>query len=294
MRARAFVVACALGLVATAAFADETIGKAAATRKEAKGTPPSQAERELRAGVELYSRERVVTSPSGDVQVVFNDESTLTVGPASDLVLDEFVYDPGSTEKALGVKLKRGVARLIGGRISKTGKAEVGTPNATIAIRGGIVLVSVTGEEGQSLITRALLGLGTMVCSSGGKAEIITVPGQMCTIGQAIEVRRATPQEIAALKAALIGQGPADLDRSFDGSLLQGQLELDCGGEASGNDPRCRADAGFAGVDPEPLGGPRLAEEAIDLLEGLQDPRDQLPSSSLTAEKIHDICCPDE
>lgn len=292
MRARAFFVAFAL--VAVAARADDTIGKATATRKEAKGTPPTQAERELRAGTELYARERVVTSPSGDVQVVFNDESTLTVGPASDLVLDEFVYDPGSTEKALGVKLRRGVARLIGGRISKSGKAEVGTPNATIAIRGGIVLVSVTGGEGEALMTRALLGLGTMVCTAGGKVEIITVPGQMCTIGQAIEVRRATPQEIVALKAALIGKGPVDLDRKFDGALLQSKLELDCGGEAAANDPRCRADAGFAGVDPEPLGGPRLAEESIDLLETLQDPRDRLPSSSLTAEKIHDICCPDE
>ena len=283
---RRFAVALTILLVAAPAFALDVVGKAAAVRRDAKGTPPGQSERELSGGTEVYGKERVVTSPSGDLHVLFNDESTLTVGPGSDMVLDEFVFDPTQTQKALSIKLRRGVTRLIGGKITKEAGAEIGTPNATIAIRGGIVIVSASGEGGGE--TRGVLGLGTMTCVGGGESLTVSVPGMMCIIGRTIEVRRATTNEIALLIASLIGSG--DPNPPFDGQGVENRLAIDCGGEASLNDPRCIAERGFAGVDPEPLGQPSLAQRLADLFDQLQDPRGSLAIPSETAERICNAC----
>ena len=282
---RCFLVTLAI-LAAAPAFALDVVGKAASVRREAKGTPPGQSERELVGGIEVYGKERVVTSASGDLHVLFNDESTLTVGPGSDMVLDEFVFDPAQTQKALSIKLRRGVTRLIGGKITKDAGAEIGTPNATIAIRGGIVIVSASGEDGGE--TRGVLGLGTMTCVGGGESLTVTVPGMMCIIGRTNGVRRATTNEIAMLLASLIGSGAPN--PPFDGQGIANRLAIDCGGEASLNDPRCIAERGFAGVDPEPLGQPSLAQRLADLFDQLQDPPGQLASPSETAQRICEAC----
>jgi hypothetical protein len=286
MRRVSLAFSVAVILAAASASALDVVGKAAAVRRDAKGTPPGQGERTLVGGLEIYGKERVVTSPTGDLQVLFNDESTLTVGPGADMVLDEFVFDPTRTEKALSIKLRRGVTRLIGGKVTKDAGAEIGTPNATIAIRGGILIVSAPGDEGGE--TRGLLGLGTMTCTGGGDSVVVTVPGMMCVVGRTIQVRRAAKDEIAALLAALLGSGP--LDPPFDGKDVEKRLAIDCGGEASLNDPRCIAERGFAGVDPEPLGQPNLAQRLADLFDQLQDVPGSRGSPSETAERICNAC----
>jgi hypothetical protein len=283
MKRLGIALSIAFAATVSPAFALDVIGKAASVRRDAKGTPPGENERALVGGIEVYGKERVVTSATGDLHVLFNDESTLTVGPGSDMVLDEFVFDPTRTQKALSIKLRRGVTRLIGGRITKDAGAEIGTPNATIAIRGGIVIVSTSGDE-----TRGILALGTMTCVGGGQTVTVTVPGMLCIVGKTIDLRRATSQEIVLLLASLTGTG--NPDPPLDGRGVANRLQIDCGGEASLNDPRCIAERGFAGVDPEPLGQPSLAQRLADLFDQLQDPRGSLAVPSETAERICNAC----
>ena len=266
--------------------AAEVIGKAASARKDAKGIPPDAAERAITGGSELHGRERLVVSPTGDVQVVFLDETTLSVGPGSDLVLDEFVYDPNKSEKTLGVKLQRGVTRLIGGKVTKEGAAEIGTSNATIAIRGGIVIVSSPGESGKE--TRALLGLGTMTCTSGSESLTVTEPGMLCIVGPPIKVRRADKTEIAALIASLTGTGK--LDPPLTGENASQGLAIICGGVAALSDPNCLAARGFAGVDPEPLGYPFDAQKLADTFDQLQEPPDTRAVPGDTPQHICESC----
>ncbi len=266
--------------------ASEVIGKAASVRRDAKGIPPDAAERAIAGGSELHGRERLVVSPTGDVQVVFLDETTLSVGPGSDLVLDEFVYDPQKSEKTLSVKLQRGATRLIGGKVTKEGAAEIGTSNATIAIRGGIVIVSSPGESGKE--TRALLGLGTMTCTAGADSVTVTEPGMLCIVGRTIVVRRAGKAEIAELIASLVGTGA--LDPPLLGKDASQGLAITCGGLAALSDPNCAALRGFAGVDPEPLGYPHDAEKLADTFDQLQDPVGTRGVPGDTAQHICESC----
>lgn len=74
--------------------AEDSIGVTAAVNPQASGQPPSQQRRELRVGVNVVANARIVTTAEGQVQMLFRDESAFTIGPNSDVVLDEFVYDP--------------------------------------------------------------------------------------------------------------------------------------------------------------------------------------------------------
>ncbi len=111
---------------------------AAAVNPAATGTPPAQDERVLTVGTNVFTQERIVTGERGQAQMLFLDESALTIGPNSDMVLDEFVYDPDAQTGSLVINATKGVFRLVGGKISKKNPVLLKTPTATIGIRGAL------------------------------------------------------------------------------------------------------------------------------------------------------------
>ena len=60
------------------------------------GQPPASPARDLDTGVEVYFKELISTDTNGQAQLLFQDGTALTVGPDSDLVIDQYVYDPAS------------------------------------------------------------------------------------------------------------------------------------------------------------------------------------------------------
>src|SRR5688572_6726378 len=80
----------------TIGHAAQTVGTTAAVNPQAHGTPPGGATRTLVLGNDVVFKERIDTSGEGLVQVLLVDGTTLTVGPGSRLIIDEYVYDPNS------------------------------------------------------------------------------------------------------------------------------------------------------------------------------------------------------
>src|SRR5712691_2625567 len=78
------------------ASAQQRIGVNSAVNPEVTGIPPGAAPRRLVLGQEVVFNERITTGTGGQTQVLFVDQSTMTVGPNSDMVIDEFVYDPAA------------------------------------------------------------------------------------------------------------------------------------------------------------------------------------------------------
>ena len=91
-----FVLSAALLLAGGAfdAMAQEKVGVNSAVNPEAQGTPPGAAARRLVVGQDVVFNERITTTEGGQTQLLFLDESAMTVGPNSDLTIDQFVYDP--------------------------------------------------------------------------------------------------------------------------------------------------------------------------------------------------------
>ncbi len=162
-----FLATIGLALPATA----QTVGVAAATSGQPRGTPPAQNERVLQVGVDVFANERVRTGPADRAHLVFRDGSALSVGVNSELVIDRFVYDPGTRAGDLALNATRGAFRFVGGAISKKSEVRINTPASIIGVRGGIATV-VIGADNSSTIT-FLFGDSVVVSNAAGSQKMI-------------------------------------------------------------------------------------------------------------------------
>lgn len=137
-------------LMAMPALAQQ-VGTAAAVNPQSRGTPPSGETQVLNIGARIVHKERIQTTASGSLQVLFADKTTLSVGPNSNLVIDRFVYDPAAGPGGMAVSLTKGALRFVGGQLSHQGAATVTTPTATIGIRGGAATIAY-GKGGTRVI----------------------------------------------------------------------------------------------------------------------------------------------
>ena len=119
----------------------EEVGAAAAVKPSSTGTAPGGTARKLQIGATIASQERIETNNSGSLQVMFLDKTTLTIGPNSNLVIDQFVYDTGGGVGQFAANLTKGAVRFVGGQISHTAGATINTPSATVGIRGGAAMI---------------------------------------------------------------------------------------------------------------------------------------------------------
>lgn len=88
--------------------------------------------------VSLEEGSKVVTGSTGHVRMTLPDNTTFTVGPNSDLVIDKFVYDPATDSRAITANLSKGVFRWITGKIAHKDPTQmkVTLPVGELGIRG--------------------------------------------------------------------------------------------------------------------------------------------------------------
>lgn len=134
----------------------------------------AKGDRVLYVGSDMYRGEKLVTGPEGSLHILFMDQSSITLGPNSELTIDEFVYDPNAKKGKIGVSLAAGLARVVGGHISKTNETTVKTASGTIGIRGGISVVETQGSRTQSTF---LFGQQMTATSNNGTTTTVTRPG---------------------------------------------------------------------------------------------------------------------
>jgi hypothetical protein len=145
LKSIALVLATALAAAAPAMVQQvmaQQIDTATAVNPSTEGTPPGGSTTTLTVGARVLHKERIHTSPTGSVQLLFLDKSTLSIAPNTSLVIDEFVYDPASNSGHMLTKLTQGTLQYIGGQLSHQGAVTVETPAAVIGIRGGIGIFS--------------------------------------------------------------------------------------------------------------------------------------------------------
>lgn len=158
----------AAGSGATLALAQE-VGKASAVNPAATANL-----RTISIGQSIAHKERIKTTDKGSVQILFIDKTSMTVGPNSDLTIDEYVYDPNAGTGKLAARLGKGALRFVGGQISHTGDAEIKTASATVGIRGGVAVITPGFVlAGYGLTTVANAG-GVVTLNAG---ELTQTPG---------------------------------------------------------------------------------------------------------------------
>ncbi|MFZ2225302.1 MAG: FecR domain-containing protein [Candidatus Deferrimicrobium sp.] len=126
-----------LPTVAGAAAAGDTIGMVRTVSGEAtviRGETSLPADR----GLKLMVGDALVTGRDGSLGVILRDDSSLSIGPGSRLVLRSFQFSPSEGTFDLVARISRGTMAYLSGLIGKLApeKARFETPTATIGIRG--------------------------------------------------------------------------------------------------------------------------------------------------------------
>jgi hypothetical protein len=88
----------------------------------------------------------------------------MSIAPNTDIVIDEYVYDPNANNGHMLVSLTKGALRFVGGQLSHQGEATITTSAANIGIRGGTVTV-IQGPNGVKVFNVA--GIITIVNGAG-------------------------------------------------------------------------------------------------------------------------------
>ena len=208
--ALACVLMLGLGLPIPQALAQQRVGVNSAVNPATSGAVAPSPLKQLVIGQDVIFKERIVTETGGQTQVLFVDESSMSIGPNSDMVIDEFVYDPNAGTGKLAASLTRGVFRFVGGRLSKQDNAiTMQTPSATIGIRGGVFLLGIDPRDG-SIDAIFLFGRALTITGTNGVTVTITRPGFHVTVsgpGAAPSSPAPAPRDtMAGLLAAVDGR----------------------------------------------------------------------------------------
>ena len=134
----------------------------------------------------INSFDNVETS-QGRIGITFLDESQVRLTEHSQLVIDEFIYDPDPSKSKMALKFASGTARFITGKLASINKENISieTPSATIGIRGTDFTVTVD-ELGRSLIILLPkedgLASGEIVVSTAAGQVVLNKPYEATTV----------------------------------------------------------------------------------------------------------------
>jgi hypothetical protein len=180
------------GRGAPAAIQDQiTIGNTTVVVKTVIGTFEGEL-RILNLEDDVYHNELIETEAESATRLVFLDETTLTLGPDSSVVLDSFVFDPEPSQASFVMTATKGVFRFASGKLPKNAY-RLHTPAATIGIRGTVLNVSVDPVEdgrGEAVVKIALEAGqaivddcrgATLVLEAGQSVELAWDPAEPCT-----------------------------------------------------------------------------------------------------------------
>src|SRR5271163_4736852 len=201
-------VSIAAVFLMTLSAAAQRVGTATAVNPTSDSTPPGGSTVALTVGAHVVHKERIHTTPTGSVQLLFVDKSSLSIAPNTSILIDEFVYDPNSGKGHMLTTLTEGALRYVGGELSHQGEATIQTANATIGIRGGTVTVG-QGSGGTTVIDH----YGSITISNNGGTIVVNLPGYEVTItgwnippGQPTKVTDAEILHYLALLTSTPGQ----------------------------------------------------------------------------------------
>jgi len=86
----------------------------------------------------LFEADSLRTGANGRLGITLKDDTRLSLGPSSEIRLDRFAYAPAEGQFGFVLRLVRGVAAYVSGRIAKLAPDSIRleTPAAIVGVRG--------------------------------------------------------------------------------------------------------------------------------------------------------------
>ena len=150
------------------------------------GDIKNQKNESLSNGSKIFFGDTIISKSKSNAQILFLDQTVLTLGEETELTIDEFVYDPNSQDGSFVSTVKTGTVKFITGQISKKNpdNLEVKVPAGTLGARGTeFVVLSESNNESTVVLLgpgpNNTLGMipGNLILSDGVNSVDITNPG---------------------------------------------------------------------------------------------------------------------
>lgn len=122
---------------------------------------------------EINLHDKVTTKGGAKLQIQFNDDTLLSLGENSEVVMDEYVYDPANAgESRFNANLGEGLFRLITGKITEINpeRFKLKTSRSTIGIRGTVVGVENRGNVNRVMLIKITPGRSISITPQGSDA----------------------------------------------------------------------------------------------------------------------------
>lgn len=157
------------------AQAQTSIGKTSKVVRQVEGALDANV-RELSLQDNVYSNERINTGSDSAARLIFSDQTILSIGADSNVVLDRFVFDADPDKSTVALSMTKGVLRFVSGKLPKD-VYQIRTPTALIGIRGTIfeVIVAANGA------TTVNVTEGAVAVSAGGTTASVSA-GQTTSV----------------------------------------------------------------------------------------------------------------
>ncbi|MFP4350256.1 MAG: FecR family protein [Thermodesulfobacteriota bacterium] len=100
-------------------------------------------------GTRLFSGDLLQTGPQGAMGIILRDNTLISMGPDSELVLNEFIFEPREGRFSLIAEMAKGTFSFLSGMIGKLSpeSARIDTPVGTVGIRGTRFFAKVEGSR---------------------------------------------------------------------------------------------------------------------------------------------------
>ena len=135
-------------VIATAAPAQAQQPSAAGRIKVVSGSAFIVRESQLvpaSVGQDVYASDGLRTGADGRIGITLKDDTRISLGPSSEVRLERFNYAAADGSLGLVLKIVRGVAAYVSGRIAKLSPDSVRleTPTAIVGVRGTSLAIRV-------------------------------------------------------------------------------------------------------------------------------------------------------
>ncbi len=185
---------------------------------------------------DIESYDNVETS-NGRIGITFLNDTKVRLTEHSQLLIDEFIYDPDPSKSKMALQFASGTARFITGKLNNINKENIAisTPSANVSIRGTDFTITVN-ELGESLIILLPKSDGTpsgeiLVATAAGEV-LLNQPYQATTVSM-FEVEPSKPVildiTLELIDNMLIVNEPQEIERNEGeiGTSVSSILDVD-------------------------------------------------------------------
>jgi hypothetical protein len=159
---------------------ESAAGYVSALRGEAYAVNGEGVARSLKIKDSVAIEDYIITEEKGRVQIIFQDNTVVTLGEKSRLKLTDYSWSKDRRKGKFNVTVTEGLFRIIGGMITKSSPEAfvTKTPAASIGIRGSGYAGKVSGKQLEVFLVS---GKGIDVTNPKGTAALL-LPGMGTTV----------------------------------------------------------------------------------------------------------------